>query len=95
MRTYRSTVRLVCCLLAYTLIASLLAPPSWSSAASPAPSTAVGKAARGAAPGKARSDAPSRAGELLVRFSADLTERGKDDIASLKGARRKGGLRGE
>jgi subtilisin family serine protease len=39
-------------------------------------------------------DAPSREGELLVRFGVDVTERGKEEIASSKGARRKGKLRG-
>jgi subtilisin family serine protease len=55
----------------------------------------TGTVARAAAQGGGHSDAPSRAGELLVRFGAGLTEGGKDDIASSKGTRRKGKLRGE
>ena len=94
MRPFRSFVRLTCCLLAYVLTTSLPAPPSWRAAASPASSTAAGEGTLGAAPGKARSDAPSRGGELLVRFGADVTERAREEIASAKGARRKGKLRG-
>src|SRR5688572_16072916 len=71
MHASRSTVRLSCCLLAYALIASLLAPTSW-------PSVASSTASRAAV--ISRSDAPRRAGELLVRFGGGLTERGKDDI---------------
>lgn len=95
MRAARPPVRLACCLLAYTLIASLLAPPSWLSAAAPAPARPAGKASRAIAPGKARGDAPSRGGELLVRFGAEVPERGRDDIASSRGARRRGRLRGD
>jgi RHS repeat-associated protein len=95
MRDSRSTVRLICCLLAYVLIASLLTPPSWRSAASSTSPGAAGKVARAVKPWGGRSDAPSRAGEVLVRFGVDVTERGKDDIASSRGVRRKGKLRGE
>jgi len=94
MRASSSTTRLASCLLTYVLTASLLAPPSWRTAASTTAARPTGKAAQTAAPGRSRGDAQSRAGELLVRFGVDVTERGKDDLASSKGARRKGKLRG-
>lgn len=87
MRASRPLACLIRRLLAYVLLASLLAPASWPSAAAP-----FGVAAPAPAPA---AEAQSRPGELLVRFGAGLTERGRDDIASSKGARRKAKLRGD
>lgn len=91
-----SLIRLLCHLLSYTLFLTLLPPPTWTAVAESG-SVARGfeKAATGTATITVQADAPRREGELLVRFSANVTDRGKDDIASSRGARRKGRLRGD
>ncbi len=94
MHASHSTVRLACSLLACLLTASLLAPPSWMATASAAGSRPNSKDAR-AALNVTRSEAPSRVGEVLVRFGVEVTERGREEIATSRGARRKGRLRGE
>lgn len=92
----RSRVRLLCCLLSYALLLPLLSSPAGTAVAESQPaSPGAGEAAKGAAAVTAQADAPRREGELLVRFGPVVTERGKDDIASSRGARRKGGLRGD
>ncbi|HEX8501554.1 MAG TPA: S8 family peptidase, partial [Pyrinomonadaceae bacterium] len=73
-------------LLSFALLTSALIPPSSRASAPSAEPRAAAPAQAGAA--------PAREGELLVRFRADVTERGRDEVASSKGARRKGALRG-
>ncbi|MET0648220.1 MAG: S8 family serine peptidase, partial [Pyrinomonadaceae bacterium] len=92
----RTLVRFTCCFLSYLLMVTFVAPPTWRAAASPvgAPSGA-GKAARGVEPKKSHANAPSRDGELLVRFREDVTEQGREGLAASKGARRRGRLRGD
>jgi hypothetical protein len=55
----------------------------------------TGKAVRASAPKRAGADSPRKEGELLVRFRPEVSERDRDDIASSKGARRRGRQRGE
>ena len=92
----RTYVPALCCLLSYTLLVTLLAPPAGRVQASSGKVRGAVKAARDAAPRQAQAGAaPVREGELLVRFRAEVTERDKDDIASARGVRRRGKLRGE
>ena len=90
-----TTRRLLSCLLSYTLLGALLAPPAWEAAASGGRARSAGRNAVSTALTRAQADAPRREGELLVRFGADMTERSKDEVTSSRGARRKGKLRGD
>lgn len=92
----RGFARLVCCLLSYMLLATLPVPAVPRAGASTTGTTMSGKTSRGiVAPKRAGADSPRREGELLVRFSPDVGEQGRDEIAASKGARRKGRQRGE
>ncbi len=91
----RKHLRLICCLLSYTLIATLPTPLMLRADAASVKSGAAGKAASAPAPKRAGADSPRRDGELIVRFRPEVSEQGRDDIASSKGARRKGRQRGE
>lgn len=85
----------ICCLLSYALAATLLALPGRGVEASPGTARGTSKATSSSPVRKAQADAPRREGELLVRFRADFSEQGKDDVARGHGARRMGKLRGD